>query len=101
MARTSDVSEFIMGEIGNLTDNGAIDHSSLIQTVMLKFPKFANRRAAANKINSVLNNKSVSDRFVKIKGTDKKHYICRKIIPGGITNGRESGTETTEEKAVA
>jgi len=77
MTRTKDITNFIIGEFEKLDNKNALSHSFLITDLLSAYPALGDRIIAANRINQVLRNKEVSDKFKKIKGGDKKHYIIR------------------------
>jgi len=77
MTRTKEITNFIIGELEKMGNDDAMSHSVLITDLLAAYPALGDRIIAANRINQVLRNKQVSDKFKKIKGGDKKHYIIR------------------------
>ena len=76
--RTKFITNFILGELIKVKGDEAISHSALITDVLATFPNLKRREYAANRINAVLRNRSLIQRWQKFKGDDKKIYIRRK-----------------------
>lgn len=75
--RTKDITNFVVEELNKLGEEDALSHKALIADVLTNFPNLKTRDYAANRINHILNNKTIKPKFKKIKGKDNKPYIIK------------------------
>jgi len=78
MTRSKDITNWILGQFETVGNDDALAHSTLITDLINQFPELIkDRMYGANRINQVLRNKEVTDKFKKVKGKDKLFYIIR------------------------
>lgn len=84
MTRSKIITNHIIAEFEKIGNSEAISHHVLISDLLSVFPALSCREYAANRINKVLTNKGVKERFIKIKGKNEQWYIIRnqQIIEG-------------------
>lgn len=86
------ISDHIKEQFDLIQPHKALSCSALVQELMNMFPTIKDRTSGSARVNLVLGQKKVSEKFTKLKGKDHRVYIIRKEDE---PNGRGTSTETT------
>jgi hypothetical protein len=87
------ISEFIKSKLDGITDDTALAMKALVDEVLQKYPHIKDTTNASVRVNSVLKQKKVLEKFIRIKGGDNKVYIILRKNGGVHVPGETDGAE--------
>lgn len=91
------ISSYIKVQLESIGEGKALSIAALIQELLHTFTFIKDRTSASARINLVLGQKKICNRFIKIRGKDKHVYVIR--ITENIHLQKEMGEEKTDGTA--
>ena len=97
------ISSYIKVQLESIEEGKALSVAALVQELLQVFPFIKDRTSASARINLVLNQKKIRDRFMKIRGKDKRVYVVNVIWNAHLSQEmrkekEDGGTKTLQEE---
>jgi hypothetical protein len=97
MAKNLGISDYVKEKLQAITPDVAIPLRVLVKDLVEKFPSVKDETSASVRINSVLKQKTVAEKYGRIRGKDGKTYIVLVALVPAKDAVVEVNTETTTE----
>lgn len=92
------ISDYIKEQFDLIQPSNALSCAALVQELMEVFPTIKDRTSGSARVNLVLSQKKVSERFTKLKGKDQRVYIIRKEDDPNVRR-TNSESQTAQKEA--
>jgi hypothetical protein len=93
MAKNLGISDYVKEKLQAITPDVAIPLRVLVKDIVEKFPSVKDETSASVRINSVLKQKTVAEKFGRIRGKDGKTYI----VLASLVPAKDAVIETSKE----
>lgn len=97
MAKNLGISDYVKEKLQVINPETAIPLRVLVKDIVERFPSVKDETSASVRVNSVLKQKAVAEKYGRIRGKDGKTYIVLASLVPPKEATIETSTETTVE----